>query len=102
MLAVKKRGVADGADEHAAAFVGEAGAEGGAFGALGGEEAEFHQFSSIQTALKLGKKLGGEAAFAEVQRRREILAEAAKKGFLRAGEREVIHRGHGDRDCPRE
>ena len=41
LAAVKEGGVADGADAHATAFVGDLGAEGGAFIAISAEEAEF-------------------------------------------------------------
>lgn len=94
MLAVEERGGADRAHTDAATFVGDAGAECGAFVAVGGEEAELHQFVRLEVPLEFGEEFGREAAFAELERGREVLAEAAQVGLLRAGERKIIHRPH--------
>ena len=90
-MAVEERGGADRAHEHATTFIGDLSGEGGAFIALGGDEANLDEFAGVQVLLKLDEKLGREAAFADFDGRFEGLADPAEKSFLRAGEREVIH-----------
>jgi len=91
VLAVKQRGHADGAGEDAATLVGYVLDEFGAGRPVGGKEAEFDQLAGVEVVLQLLEKFVGEAAFADLQRGLHRLAEAAKEGFLRAGEGEVIH-----------
>jgi hypothetical protein len=91
ILPVEQRGVADGADAHAAAFVGDLRTEDFAFVAFGAEETELHQLVRAEEFVEFDKESRREAAFAELQRRVELLALAAEIRFLRAGERKVIH-----------
>lgn len=95
VLTVEERGVADGTDAYATTFVGDLVAEGGAFVAIESEEAEFDQLVGAEEFLKFVEKGGCEAAFAEFQRGLEGLADAAEMGFLRAGERKVVHGKRG-------
>ena len=93
MAAVEKSGVADGADADAAAFIGDAVVEGGAVVAIDADVAKFDELVVVELALEFLKKFGREAGFAEFERGLKCLAEAAKVGFLRAGEGEVVHAG---------
>jgi hypothetical protein len=90
-LAEEEGGGADGADPDATAFVGDLRGEGGAFVAFGGDEAELDELAGVQVFVELFEELGGEAVFADFDGGFEGLADAAEKGFLRAGEREFIH-----------
>ncbi len=65
VLAVKERGVADGADAEAATLVGDLVAEGGALVSVETEKAEFHEFVGAEKFLELGEERRGKAAFAE-------------------------------------
>lgn len=96
VLAIKERGVADGADAEAVAFGGDFFAERGAGVAVGvADEAEFHEFVGAEGAGEFAEKRGREAVFADFERRFELLAEGAEFRFLRAGERSVFHVGTG-------
>ncbi len=91
VLAVEEGGVADAADAEAAAFVGDLGAEGGAFVAVETEEAKFDELVGAELFLQFGEEGGGEAALAEFEGGLEGLAAAAEQGALGAGQRKVIH-----------
>ena len=93
MAAVEKSGVADGAHAEAAAFVSDAVVEGGAFVALDADVAKFDELVVVELALEFLEEFGRETGFAELERGLEGLTEAAKVGFLRAGEGEVVHAG---------
>ena len=67
VLAVEERGVADGADAHAAALVRDPGAKRGAFVAVGAEEAQFHQLVRAQEFLQFGEKLRRETCATDLQ-----------------------------------
>src|ERR1035437_3772774 len=84
VLPVEKRGVADSADAHAAAFIGDLRAQHAALIALRPEKPELHQFVGAEVALQFGEKRRRQSAFAEFQRGLEGLAEAAEKRLLRA------------------
>jgi len=90
-LAEEEGGGADGADPDATAFVGDLRGEDGAFVAVGGDEAELDELAGVQVFVELFEELGGESAFADFDGGFEGLADAAEKGFLRAGEWEFIH-----------
>ncbi len=87
--------MADGAEAEATAFVGDLFAKGCAFVSVEAEEAEFHELAGAEKVLEFGEESGREAGLAEFQGGLEGLAEAAQAGFLRAGERQVIHGGEG-------
>ena len=85
LLAIEECGVADGAEADAAAFVGDLGAQGGAFVTFGAEKPELHELVGAEEFLQLGEELGREAAAPEFERGLEALAEAAEVGALGAG-----------------
>ncbi len=91
VAAVEEGGVADGADVHAAAFVGDLVDEGGALIALDADEAEFDELVVVELFLEFLEKLGRETGFADFDDGVECLAASAEEGFLRAGEWEVVH-----------
>ena len=95
IAAVEERGVPNCADAHAAAFVGDLRAKRGALFAFGAEKAELHEFVRAELFLQFAEKRRREPAFAELQCRFELLAEATKKRFLRASEWEFVHFNHG-------
>ena len=67
LATVKEGGVADRSDAHATAFVGDLGAESGAFIAISAEEAEFHQLVGVQDALYFLEKGRREAGFSNLE-----------------------------------
>src|ERR1051326_8249641 len=79
MLAIKERGVSHRTDADAATFVGDFCAELLALVALEPEEAQLHQLVRAQCALQLGEERGRESAFAELERRLELLSDPAQK-----------------------
>jgi hypothetical protein len=96
VLTVEEGSVAHGAHPHAAAFIGDLGAKGGALVAFRPEETEFHQFMGPQLLLQFGEKRRGQPALAKLERRGELLAEAAEVGLLGTGEGKVVHGNEGE------
>ena len=78
MLAIEECGVANGTDPHAAALVGDLGAQLGPLVAIGAEKTQLHQLMGAKELLQLGEEFGRESAASNLETGLERLAEAAQ------------------------
>jgi hypothetical protein len=78
VLSVEQRGVPDGPDKDAPAFVGDFGGEFVTLGSFDAEKTQLHELVRAQPPIQLDEKSRSQSTFAELKRWCEFLAETAQ------------------------